>query len=157
MSHGIGLLSTLSKTERLKVNENKRVLDSLKRKQKQLQDALKHIDAVIKLYESEKAGEDDSAPTLLPLETLKGLTQIEALTKIAIASGGRFRIADARALLVKAGLINSPKGNANNILFNAIARSEKFERVGYGEYKLIENPNKKILSDKQIPANQIKT
>lgn len=137
------------------MNENKQVLDSLRRKQKRLQDDLKHIEAVIRLYEAEKAGEE-SVPTLVPLESLKGLTQIEALTKIARASGGKFRISDARALLVKAGLINSPKGNENNILFNAIARSDKFKRVGYGEYELIENPNKKILSVNQIPASQIK-
>jgi hypothetical protein len=137
------------------VNENKQVLDSLRRKQKRLQDDLKHIEAVIRLYEAEKAG-DESIPTLVPLESLKELTQIEALTKIARASGGKFRISDARALLVKAGLINSPKGNENNILFNAIARSEKFKRVGHGEYELIENPNKKILSVNQVPASQMK-
>jgi hypothetical protein len=138
------------------MNENKQVLDSLRRKQKQLQDDLKHVEAVIRLYEAEKAGEE-SIPTLVPLKSLKGLTQIEALVKIAIASGGKFRIADARALLVRAGLINSPKGNANNILFNAIARSEKFERVGYGEYKLTENPNKKILADNLVASEKMKS
>jgi hypothetical protein len=138
------------------VNENKQVLDSLRKKHKQLQDDLKHIEAVIRLYEAEKAGEHDSAPILLPLVSLKGLTQIEALVKIAKASGGKFRISDARGLLMRAGLINSPKGNENNILFNAIARSEKFKRVGYGEYELVENPNKKILKEKLIPSNEMK-
>lgn len=138
------------------MNENKQVLDSLRKKHKQLQDDLKHIEAVIKLYEAEQTNQDDSVSTLLPLQSLKGLTQIQALVKIAKAGDGKFRIADARNLLVRAGLINSPKGNANNILFNAIARSEKFERVGYGEYRLLENPNKKILLVKQVPAAQIK-
>ena len=138
------------------MNESKRVLDALRRKQKQLQDSLRHIEAVIKLYETE-ASEEESVPTLVPLQSLKGLTQIEALEKIAKASpDGRFRIADARALLIRAGLINSPKGNEANILYNAINRSEKFERVGHGEYRLKENPNKKILSVNQIPASQIK-
>ena len=139
------------------MNENKQVLDSLRKKQKQLQDDLKHIEAVIKLYETEKSGEDDSVSTLVPLASLKGLTQIKALVKIARASGGKFRISDARALLIRAGLINSPKGNENNILFNAIARSEKFKRVGYGEYELIENSNKKILLVNQVAASQVRS
>jgi len=134
------------------VNENKQVLESLRKKQKQLQDDLRHIEAVIRLYEAEKAGEGESVPTLVPLQSLRGLTQIKALVKIARASGGKFRISDARALLVKAGLINSPKGNENNILFNAIARSEKFKRVGYGEYELIEKKPVVIGPAKQSSA-----
>ena len=140
------------------MNENKQVIDALRRKQKQLQDDLKHIEAVIRMYEAEKDGEDENVPTIVPLTALKGLTQIQALTKIAMASpDGKFRISDARALLIRAGLINSPKGNANNILQNAITRSEKFERVGYGEYRLIENPNKKALTENLVASEKMKS
>ena len=119
------------------MNENKLVLETLQRKEKQLEDDLRHIRAVIKLYAAETEEDVESTP-IIPLESLRGLTQIKALVQVARASGGRFRIKDARDLLVKAGLINSPKGNAANILFNAINRSEKFRRVGHGEYELIE-------------------
>jgi hypothetical protein len=125
------------------------VLDSLRRKEKKLQNDLKHIQAVIKLYEAESSSSGDQTAPIVPLESLRGLTQIEALIKIARASGGKFRIADARGLLVSAGLIKSKKGNEANILFNAISRSDKFRRVGHGEYELVEK--KPVLFE---PAKQ---
>lgn len=70
----------------------------------------------------------------------RGLTQVQALIKLAQDNGtNRFRIADAKRLLISAGLIKSKK-NASNILYNAIQRSEKFERVAPGEYQLILKP-----------------
>jgi len=116
------------------MNGNKLVIDALRKKAKQLEDNLRHIQAVIKLYET-GIGEE-SVPDLVPIASLRGQTQLSALIKIAKAGGGKFKISDARALLIKAGLINSPKGNAANILFNAINRSDRFRRIGRGEYEL---------------------
>jgi len=74
------------------------------------------------------------------LREFKGLTQIEALVKIAKDNGNnRFRLKDAKKLLLTAGLVKSKK-NASTILFTAIQRSERFKRVAPGEYELIEKP-----------------
>jgi hypothetical protein len=67
---------------------------------------------------------------------LRGLTQVQALTKIAENNGGILQSAHAKTLLLQAGLIRNPK-NAANILFSVIQRSEKFERVSPGVYRLI--------------------
>ena len=77
--------------------------------------------------------------TLLHLDATgyKGLTQAQALEKIARENGGRFRMKDAKRILVAAGLIKTPK-NANNILHNVVQREEgKFRRVAPGEYELV--------------------
>jgi hypothetical protein len=67
----------------------------------------------------------------------KGLTQAQALEKIARENGGRFRMKDAKRILVAAGLIKTAK-NANNILHNVVQREEgKFRRVAPGEYELV--------------------
>jgi hypothetical protein len=71
------------------------------------------------------------------LREFRGLTQVQALTKIAKESGtNRFKMKEAKKLLIEAGLVKSKK-NANTILFTAIQRSEKFRRVAPGEYELI--------------------
>lgn len=71
------------------------------------------------------------------LREFKGLTQVQALVKIAKDSGhNRFRLNDAKKILVDAGLVKSKK-NASTILFTAIQRSERFRRVAPGEYELL--------------------
>jgi len=67
----------------------------------------------------------------------KGLTQAQALERIAKNNGGRFKMKDAKRILLDAGLIRTAK-NANNILYNVIQREEgKFRRVAPGEYELV--------------------
>src|SRR6266581_8253475 len=71
------------------------------------------------------------------LREFKGLTQVQALVKIAKDNGNnRFRLIDAKKTLLDAGLVKSKK-NAATILFTAIQRSEKFKRVSPGEYELL--------------------
>ncbi len=74
--------------------------------------------------------------TPVDVASLRGMKQIEALTKIAQHSGGQLRTSIAKRLMLQAGLIKNPK-NANNILFSVIQRSGKFERVEPGIYRLI--------------------
>jgi hypothetical protein len=71
------------------------------------------------------------------VKALRGLTQVQALTKIAKeSSDNRFRISEVKALLLEAGVVNSKK-NATNILYTTILRSGKFKHVGPGEYELL--------------------
>ena len=70
----------------------------------------------------------------------EGLTQVQGLIKLATDSGNnRFRMRDAKRILLGAGLIKSKK-NASIILFTAIHRSGKFKRIAPGEYELILKP-----------------
>ena len=72
----------------------------------------------------------------IDVSSLRGLKQVDALTKIAEQGGGQFETIVAKRLLLQAGLISNPK-NANNILFSVIQRSGKFEKVDRGVYRLI--------------------
>jgi hypothetical protein len=87
-------------------------------------------------------------PVSIDVTGLRGMTQVEALTKIAEHNGGQIQTLTAKKILLQAGLIKNPK-NANNILFSVIQRSGKFERVDHGVYRLVghkpERPEKKYL------------
>ena len=95
---------------------------------------------------------EDKIPMTAPIDLagLRGMTQVEALTKIAEHNGGQIQTLVAKKILLQAGLIKNPK-NANNILFSVIQRSGKFERVDHGVYRLIghkpERPEKKYLME----------
>jgi hypothetical protein len=73
------------------------------------------------------------------IHELHGLTQVEALIKLAKANDNRFKSREAKRILLAAGLIRSRK-NAANILFTTIQRSERFKRIAPGEYELIQKP-----------------
>lgn len=66
---------------------------------------------------------------------LKGKTQIEALEIIAKKDDGLLRANEAKRLLLEAGLIRTPK-NAASIVYTLIKRSDKFDWVSKGVYRL---------------------
>jgi hypothetical protein len=70
---------------------------------------------------------------LAELRTKK--TQVPALIAIARHNGGILLTKDAKYLLQRAGLMKVTK-NASNILYNVINRSERFENIGPGRYRL---------------------
>lgn len=80
-------------------------------------------------------------PSTIPpfSDSLKGKTQLEALKMIAQSHAGQLRATEARRLLIKAGLIRTPK-NAASIIFNVIKKSGLFERMSPGVYRLIDTP-----------------
>ena len=67
---------------------------------------------------------------------MRGMTQLTAMIHIAQKNNGKLKVSPVKDLLVEAGLIKSAK-NASNIIFTAIERSGRFERIKRGEYKLI--------------------
>lgn len=73
--------------------------------------------------------------------SLRGMTQVQALRKIAEHGGGQFETTTAKRLLLQAGLISNPK-NANNILFAVIQRNDEFERVSRGVYRIATKPTR---------------
>ena len=86
--------------------------------------------------------------------SLRGLKQVDALTKIAQHGGGQLQTTVAKKLLLQAGLIRNPK-NANNIMFSVIQRSGKFERVEPGVYRLI--GQKPERPDRPLPLTEAPT
>lgn len=63
-------------------------------------------------------------------------TQMDALMLIASKSDGSIKVTNAQRLIVEAGFIANPK-NAASIMYTLISRSEKFEKVEPGKYKLV--------------------
>jgi hypothetical protein len=72
---------------------------------------------------------------LFPIGRLRKLTQVQALVVIAKHYGGIVRAQEAKRLLIKAGVMRQTK-NSTNIIHAVIVRSEKFEKVKPGEYRL---------------------
>jgi hypothetical protein len=72
---------------------------------------------------------------LFPIGKLRKLTQVQALVVIAKHNGGIVRAQEAKRLLIKAGVMRQTK-NSTNIIHAVILRSEKFDRVRPGEYRL---------------------
>lgn len=72
---------------------------------------------------------------LFPIAKLRKLTQVQALVVIAKHNEGIVRAQEAKRLLIKAGVMRQTK-NSTNIIHAVILRSEKFERVRPGEYRL---------------------
>jgi hypothetical protein len=112
---------------------------------KQLEEVRVKLDSVsmtLSLLDGEEIdSETVSAPSYqggevqIDTASLSGMTQLAALKKIAEHNGGVLLTSQAKRLMNQAHLIKNPK-NANNIIFSVIHRSEAFERVGPGAYRL---------------------
>jgi hypothetical protein len=100
----------------------------------ELDEEIEHLDATLR---SLQKGHTLSLPKeeLFPIGKLRKLTQVQALMVIAKHHGGVIRAQEAKRLLIKAGVMRETK-NSTNIIHAVIVRSEKFERVRPGEYRL---------------------
>jgi hypothetical protein len=131
-------------TKNSKQDELDRLMSALEQRVNKLRidlrGAEKELQAVVTTIELLNRGKvDTEAEANDYLREFKGLTHIEALVKFAKDNGNnRFRMSEAKRLLVAAGLIKSKK-NASNIIFNDIQRSELFRRVAPGEYELMDS------------------
>lgn len=72
-----------------------------------------------------------------PLAKIRNMTQVQALVTIAKHNNGIIHAQEAKRLLIKAGVMRQTK-NSTNIIHAVIVRSEKFEKVKPGEYRLKE-------------------
>lgn len=89
---------------------------------------------------------------LFPVGKLRKLTQVQALVAIAKHYKGVVKAQEAKRLLIKAGVMRETR-NSTNIVHAVIVRSEKFERLRPGEYKLKES----IPTTGEIKATQMAT
>lgn len=83
-----------------------------------------------------------------PVKKLRGLTHTEALIEIAKYNDGVLKAQEAKVIMIGAGVMRNTK-NSTHMVHGAIARSEAFERIGRGEYRLKRNPplNKSKFDD----------
>jgi hypothetical protein len=74
-----------------------------------------------------------------PLRKLRKMTQTQALMEIAKYNGGTIKSLDVKTILIAAKLMK-PTKNAAGMVNGIITRSDAFERVRRGEYRLKEGP-----------------
>jgi hypothetical protein len=117
----------------------------------ELEQEIEHITATIRLLQKPPrpaVGFTANVTVDFPVGKLRKLTQVQALTVIAKHYGGTFKAQEAKRLLIKAGVMRETK-NSTNIIHAVIVRSEKFEKVRPGEYRLKEgNPARLTNADK---------
>jgi hypothetical protein len=104
----------------------------------EVEQEIEHIAATIRSLQKPPQPAVGFTATLtvdFPIGKLRKLTQVQALTVIAKHYGGTFKAQEAKRLLIKAGVMRETK-NSTNIIHAVIVRSEKFERVKPGEYRL---------------------
>ncbi len=70
-------------------------------------------------------------------QKLRGLTQIEALERIARENGGILKTADAKPILMAAGLTRGKPRNIGSHIYHMLLNSENFERIGKGTFRLL--------------------
>ena len=112
-----------------------RQVDDVRKKLESVSMTLAMLDDGAAPGASSSVDERSSSGGVIDVSSLRGMTQIEALKKLAEHSGGEFRTIDAKRIFLQAGLIKSQK-NANNILYSVIHRSGQFERTAPGVYRV---------------------
>lgn len=137
----------LSKIIKKLQEEKKRILNRLNEINKEI----RAVETTLKLIGSRGNGKS----VLLAHEELindlrnrrSELSQLKALIEIADIIGdknNKFRMAEAKNIMVEAGFFENPK-NASAILYTIMDRSRKFEKIEPGVYKPIEKENKDNL------------
>jgi hypothetical protein len=91
--------------------------------------------SVAVLLRDETATETDG----FPLRKLRNMTQTQALMEIAKYNGGTIKSLEVKTILIAAKLMRATK-NAAGMVNGIISRSEAFERIRRGEYRLKESP-----------------
>jgi hypothetical protein len=123
-------------------------LEDLRKPIQQVEKDLQHILGTIEFYERngsntfvENAESVVVAVKTIPLSRLQGLTHSEAVVAIAKYNGGVVRAQDAKRMMIKAGIMKQTK-NSTNMTHNAIIRTDRFDRIAPGEYRLKSEPSK---------------
>jgi hypothetical protein len=125
--------------------------DRLKAELQQIDDDLRAADRMMHLLNEEETKTEEIWPESY-LREFEGLTQVQALVKIARTNGrNRLNVKDAKNLMVAAGLVKS-KNNAANIVYTAIIRSERFRKIGKGEYELMTGTSPLLLTKAERQA-----
>lgn len=80
---------------------------------------------------------------------LRGLTQPEALIRIAEGNDGVLRVVDAKRIFLEAKLAKGQIRNVNGHIHHILTRSDRFERIEPGVFRLL--PKGRILETPASP------
>lgn len=69
---------------------------------------------------------------------LRGLSHMKALVRIAQETNGVIRTTEARDILMRSGIASGKPRNVNSHIHTLLSRSEQFEWVSAGVYRLIQ-------------------
>jgi len=101
----------------------------------ELDQEIEHVTATMRSLQKPAVTVTATVSFDFPIGKLRKLTQVQALMVIAKHYGGTIKAQEAKRLLIRAGVMRETK-NSTNIIHAVILRSEKFERVRPGEYRL---------------------
>ena len=95
---------------------------------------------------------DKAEVNVLPsVESLKGKTQLQAIIEIAKRNNNRIKVGQARTLLIRAGMLKPTRSSWGG-LYTQIKRSNRFRKIGPGEFKLINQ--EPAFSHVALPGDQ---
>jgi hypothetical protein len=115
--------------------------ENLARPLQEVDELIEHVDATLRSIQKPAVSVTATVSIEFPIGKLRGLTQVQALTVIAKHYGGTFKAQEAKRLLIRAGVMRETK-NSTNTIHAVIRRSEKFDPVRPGEYRLKEESPK---------------
>jgi hypothetical protein len=118
-----------------------------------LDQEIEHVTATMRSLQQPTSRASSAVAEEFPVGKLRKLTQVQALVVIAKHYGGTFKAQEAKRLLIKAGVMRETK-NSTNIIHAVILRSEKFERVRPGEYRL-KTDNSRLASADKTTLNEL--
>jgi hypothetical protein len=130
--------------------------ENLARPLREVDELIEHVDATLRSIQKPAVSVTATVTVDFPIGKLRKLTQVQALTVIAKHYGGTFKAQEAKRLLIKAGVMRETK-NSTNIIHAVIVRSEKFERVRPGEYRLkntIASEVADFMKRSEVPVNE---
>ncbi len=113
--------------------------EKLLRPVQELDKEIEHVTAALAVVLRNGVEDEKGNPLGFPLKKLKGMTQTQALLEIAKYNGGTIKTLEVKPILIGSGIMRSTKNSAR-MIHGLISRSEAFERIGRGEYRLKAKP-----------------
>jgi hypothetical protein len=111
-------------------------LERLRKPYVQAEDDLKNVMGTIAILKrNPRPSSSENFESTTQNLNLRGLTHKDAVVAIAKANGGVVRAQDAKRMMIKAGVMSATK-NSTNMTHNVIIKSDLFDRIGPGEYRL---------------------
>lgn len=123
----------------------RRKIEETKTSLAQAEEDLHNIIGTISFYERNLPMREIARPSmnLAPMKpmgtfgpsSLHGMSHRQAVVAIAKHNNGTIKAQEAKRLMIQAGVMRDTK-NSTHMVHNAIITSERFERIGRGEFRL---------------------
>ena len=134
--------------EQLKREESalQKKIEELAKPLSQAQEDLRSVQGTIAYYERAirtaptsqnfvRTGKPIVTVAVFSAASLRGLSHKKAVVAIARHNGGIIKAQEAKRMMIQAGIMRDTK-NSTHMVHNAIITSDRFERIGRGEFRL---------------------